>query len=207
MKRQTGLLIWWVFCATTIQSVAQSYSETALLFSRTSSGGSARIIGMGGTQISLGGDYSSAQSNPAGLGMYNRSEFTITPGFSFDATSSDYLGNTTTSSTSNFSLPGISIVFNSLGKNSKQGFLTGSFALTYSRTNDFNSSVEYEGVNPDNSIIDYYLETAWGDTPSQFTSQGALFNTPTELAYNTYLIGDSTVIDPNASNTAYFTDV
>ena len=207
MKRQTGVLIWWVICVTTIPSLAQSYSETALLFSRTIPGGSARILGMSGTQISLGGDYSSAQSNPAGLGMYNRSEFTITPGFTFDATNSNYLNNTSSSTSSNLSLPGISIVFNSLGKNSAKGFLSGSFALTYSRTNDFNSSIEYEGVNPDNSIIDYYLETAWGGSPSQFTSQGALFNTPTELAYNTYLIGDSTIIDPNANNTAYFTDV
>jgi len=60
---------------------AQNFTETALLFSRVKPAGSARIMGMGGVQTSLGGDYSSALSNPAGLGMFNRSEFTISPGF------------------------------------------------------------------------------------------------------------------------------
>src|SRR6188768_3271591 len=63
--------------------LAQSYAETALLFSRTSAAGSARIQALGGAQIALGGDYSSALSNPAGLGMYNRSEFTFSPALSF----------------------------------------------------------------------------------------------------------------------------
>ncbi len=56
---------------------AQDFVDNALLFSRTQPGGSARIQALGGTQISLGGDYSSALSNPAGLGMYNKSEVTF----------------------------------------------------------------------------------------------------------------------------------
>jgi hypothetical protein len=62
---------------------AQGFVENALLFSRTKPGGSARIQAMGGAQVALGGDYSSALSNPAGLGMYNRSEVTFSPALNF----------------------------------------------------------------------------------------------------------------------------
>ena len=67
-----------MLCLLASSSFAQSYVESALLFSRTVPGGSARIQGMGGSQIALGGDFSSNLSNPAGLGMYNRSEVTFT---------------------------------------------------------------------------------------------------------------------------------
>ena len=46
----SGLL--WLIAST---SFAQSYVESALLFSRTIPGGSARIQAMGGSQIALGG--------------------------------------------------------------------------------------------------------------------------------------------------------
>ena len=54
------------------------YNE-ALRFSQRSFGGTARIIGLGGAQVSLGGDISSALSNPAGLGFYNKSEVVFSP--------------------------------------------------------------------------------------------------------------------------------
>src|SRR5689334_8367256 len=99
--------------------LAQSYPETALLFSRTQAAGSARIQGMGGAQTALGGDYSSALSNPAGLGMYNRSEFTFSPGLSFyntkagyDTRSTDIHNPTVKESMTKFNIPGISFVLN-----------------------------------------------------------------------------------------------
>src|SRR6187399_2277605 len=73
-------------------SFGQDFVDNALLFSRTRPGGSARIQSLGGAQIALGGDYSSALSNPAGLGMYNRSEFTITPAYNTYQIDSKHLG-------------------------------------------------------------------------------------------------------------------
>ena len=83
---------------------AQDFIDNALLFSRTRPSGSARIQALGGTQVSLGGDYSSALSNPAGLGMYNRSEFTFSPGLTTSSFSSDYLGENKDASTSMFNI-------------------------------------------------------------------------------------------------------
>jgi len=181
---------------------AQSTSETALLFSRFSPGGSARIQGMGGVQTSLGGDYSSAFSNPAGLGMFNRSEVSITPGFNTAKITSSYLDNNITSSKTNLNIPGLGIVFQS-EKEGRSGFLSGAFAITLNRVNNFNQTFSYEGMNNKNSIVDYFIQDATGLPPESFTGNGDYFNTPTGLAYNNYLIEDSTFIDPNASRTEY----
>ena len=166
---------------------AQTYTETALLFSRSRPGGSARIQGMGGVQNSLGGDYSSAYSNPAGLGMYNRSEFTFSPAFNSNSTSSDYLGESTGDSKSRLNLPGLSFVFHT-DKEGKLGFLGGTFGITFNRINDFNRSFTYQGTKTNNSVIDYFIQDATGTDESQFNQGDFNYNTPTGLAYENYLI-------------------
>lgn len=181
---------------------AQSTSETALLFSRFNPGGSARIQGMGGVQTSLGGDYSSAFSNPAGLGMFNRSEISVTPGFNTAKITSDYLDNSTSTTKTNLNIPGLGFVFQS-EKEGRNGFLSGTFAITMNRVNNFNQDFSYQGTNNKNSIVDYFIEDATGLDPNSFVNNGENFNTPTGLAYNNYLIEDSTFIDPNASRYAY----
>jgi hypothetical protein len=187
---------------------AQSFTETALMFSRTKPGGSARMQAMGGAQTSLGGDYSSAYSNPAGLGMFNRSEFTFSPGYNSATIQANYLNNTTSQTETNFHIPGFGLVFQS-EKGGRSGFLSGAFAVSFNRTNNFNQSFNYEGTNSKNSIIDYFIEDATGRPPDQFESNGDLYNTPTYLAFENYLIGDSTVFGKNQGrdSTQYFTDV
>lgn len=185
-------------------SWAQSYSESALLFSRTQPAGSARILGLGGTQTALGGDYSSALSNPAGLGMYNRSEFTFSPALSFYNTKSEFNGTSTDESTSKFNIPGISYVMHMGRDDDERSFRGGSLGISFSRINDFNRSTIYRGRNETNSIVDYFMERANGDTPSQFDSYQ--YNTPTGLAYYNYLIGPQSITDPNKPDDQYFTD-
>ncbi|MBL7872271.1 MAG: outer membrane protein transport protein [Cyclobacteriaceae bacterium] len=189
-----------------IAAGAQSFTETALLFSRTQPAGSARIMGMSGAQTSLGGDYSSALSNPAGLGMFNKSEFSISPGFNSSNINSTYLGNTVSDSKSNLHIPGFGLVFQT-EQDGRNGFLSGTFGVSYSRINNFNQSFSYEGLNNKNSIIDYFIQDATGQQPSTFLSNGSNFNTPTGLAYSNYLIGESTLLDPNNDPTEYFSDV
>lgn len=171
--------------------MAQSFTETALMFSRVKPAGSARIIGMGGVQTSLGGDYSSALSNPAGLGMFNRSEFTISPGFYGANVNSEYLGNKTSESKTNLHIPGFSLVFQT-EQDGRKGFLSGTFAVSYNRINNFNQTFSYNGTNSNNSIIDFFMDDAYGINPANFDYQNngdnSYFNSLPGLAYNTYLI-------------------
>jgi hypothetical protein len=211
MKKLKGLLLAVILMLTANALMAQTYTETALMFSRTKPAGSARILGMGGAQISLGGDISSAYSNPAGLGMYNRSEFSITPGYyQLQNTGSYFAGNSlisdgNTETKTSLSIPAFGLVFSR--PQNEEGFIHGSFAVTATRVNDFNSNINYSGTNDRNSLIDYFLNEATGGTPDQFDSGGALYNTVTELAYfPNFLIGEVSLIDPSFPSDEYFTD-
>lgn len=185
-------------------AVAQSYAESALLFSRTQPSGSARIQSLGGTQTALGGDYSSALSNPAGLGMFNRSEFTFTPGLASYNTSTTFDGSPAEESSSKLNIPGLSYVLHLPNEKNTGGYIGGAFGISLSRVNDFNRSTLYSGRNEISSIVDYFLEQANGDTPDQFDDYQ--FNTPTGLAYYNYLIGPRSILDPPGPEDRYFTD-
>jgi hypothetical protein len=167
-------------------SSAQGISETALLFSQTSSSGSARMQGMGGVQVSLGGDFSSAGSNPAGLGMFNRSEFTISPSYSINSVQATHFSNTVSQSKSNLSIPSLSFAFHNEKNQGK--WISGTFVISLSRLNDFNSNTTYQGVNAHNSIVDYLSVDSDGLFPEDFQESGDYYNTLNRLAYNTYLI-------------------
>ncbi|MEX1240676.1 MAG: hypothetical protein WEB30_13205 [Cyclobacteriaceae bacterium] len=187
-------------------ATAQDYTETALLFSRTKPSGSARILGLGGSQTALGGDYSSALSNPAGLGMFNRSEFTFSLGLTDHQTSANYLGTHTDDNRSVFNIPGISYVWN-IPKRDHESFYGGSLGISMSRVNDFNNSTLYQGDNTKNSIIDYFIAQANGETSDQFfESQYPNYNTPTALGYKNYLIGPTSILQPPGPADQYFTD-
>lgn len=185
-----------------IQGWAQGFVENALLFSRTKPGGSARIQAMGGTQVALGGDFSSALSNPAGLGMYNRSEFTFSPAFNTYSTDSEHLGTKSSDSKNVFNIPGLSYVHH-LAKE-KNGFLGGSFGVSMTRVNDFNTTFQYEGVDGVSSIVDYFKERAAGysinELPSPYEDTPLLsFDVPEGLAYLTFLINPYSDADPYPS--------
>ncbi len=185
---------------------AQDYTESAMLFGRLKPAGSARILGVGGSQTALGGDYSSALSNPAGLGMFNRAEFTFSLGMSDYNTSADYLRNNTNENRSLFNIPGISYVWH-FPKQNDDSFYGGSLGISLSRVNDFNRSTRYSGDNDNNSIIDYFIDQANGETTDQFFEENsANFNSPAALGYFNYLIGPKSILKPPGRTDQYFTD-
>ncbi len=80
-------------CLLFITSISAQTDVDVLRFSNNQVNGSARNIGLGNTMGSIGGDISSLSNNPAGIGRYTTSEFTISPGFSIQDVNSTYLGN------------------------------------------------------------------------------------------------------------------
>jgi hypothetical protein len=181
------------------QGWTQGFVENALLFSRTKPGGSARIQAMGGAQVALGGDFSSALSNPAGLGMYNRTEFTFSPALNTYSTDAEHLGTKSKDSKTVFNIPGLSYVHHL--PQEKKGFLGGSFGISMTRVNDFNTTFQYEGRDDVTSIIDYFKERAAGyainELPSPYEDTPLLsFDVPEGLAYLTFLINPYSEADP-----------
>jgi hypothetical protein len=164
------------------QSGPYGYYNDALLFSQSRYGGSARVQGMGGVQIGLGGDVSNILSNPAGLGFFNRSEVSFTPSVNFHSTSTDYINTTTDAFDTRFNINNIGIVFNrSRNRQIAGDWRGGSFGISFTRINNLNNEFRYRGNNPGTSIIDYFLNSADGRTPNQLSGL-------TELAYYNYLI-------------------
>lgn len=139
---------------------ATDYHELALLFSQYTYKGSSRMQGLGGAQISLGGDLSSALSNPAGLGFYNRSEFSFTPSVNAYSADARYLGQQTETIKPKFNFDQFGVAFHKKYKDNAAGFVGGTFAITYSKVNEFHYDVELAGFNPTNDILDYYVTEA-----------------------------------------------
>jgi len=181
---------------------AQGFVENALLFSRTQPNGSARIQALGGSQIALGGDYSSALSNPAGLGMFNRSEVTFTPALNFAGIESIHFGTGGQNTSTYFNIPGVSIVSHKPGFNQK--FPGSTLAVTVTRTNSFNNQFSFSGTDNISSITDWFIERANGFAPEQLPAPHnniplLNFEEITGQAYLTYLINTFADDPGNAS--------
>ncbi len=210
MNKNAGLWLGGLFVLFSFNVFAQTYAEEALFFSRLNPAGSARIQAMGGAQVALGGDYSSAYSNPAGLGFFNRSEATLSLGINSYSSTSSYLGSSTTDSKSNFNIPGFSLVLHT--DKHKGKLVSGNFAISFTRTNNFNQNYTYQGTNSSSSIIDYFIQQAssYAQPPGQLFYPGDINNPPGDgynslprLAYNTYLIGPNSEKTLNADSTYY----
>jgi hypothetical protein len=160
------------------------YFNDALRFSQTQALGTARMQAIGGAQIALGGDPTSAFVNPAGLGFYTRSTFTFSPSFGFNDANAIAFGETTNDYRGNLNVSNLGMVFaKASGDIVQNKFKGGSFAVTLNRINDFNRNFTYEGYNDENSIIDFFIQSAAGIDPNNIDGRG-----PVSLAYYNYLI-------------------
>lgn len=164
--------------------------------------GSARIQAMGGAQTALGGDVSSAFSNPAGLGFYNRSEISFTPNFTSSRNDAYYFGSSDYQYRNSFNINNLGLVFHNPSTKTNSGWLGGSFAISYQRLNNFNNNINYQGLNPDNTFADSFLQYD-DQTLDSFLDAGDI---STVLAYNTFVIDDSFFRVPNNGDTVFFYD-
>lgn len=164
-----------------------TYAGDALRFSRTDYGSSSRFKGLGGAQISLGGDISSIGGNPAGLGMFTRSEFSITPEFNSIQSNASFLGQQSKSTKNQLNLNQAGVVwYNPVvkpkGSDLNKGVLSFVWGIGYNRNNDFYQNTTYQGRNTSSSIADAWAERANGFSPAD--NQGFIEGD----AYNGYLL-------------------
>lgn len=173
--------------ATTSNSYAQ-YASDALRFSQTNYGSTARFKGMGNAQIGVGGDMSSLGANPAGLGLFTKSEFSLTPEFNQTGINANYLGQNTNTTKDQLNLNQLGLVFYSpaykqRGQNTKKGLISTVYGIGYNRNNDFSMEANYTGANKSTSIADYFAELGGSKLPSNLPT-GSL----ERMAYDNYLI-------------------
>jgi hypothetical protein len=184
-----------------INPYAFGYYQDYLRFSMSNFGGTARGIGIAGANTAVGGEFSSSASNPAGLGMMRRSEFTITPNVGFASSNSEFrLDKLSPTQLQGLNLETVNAGRNYLNVNNlgfalhinnpdeTSAFKGGTFAFSYSRINQFHQKINYRGENPDNSLIDYLLESTNGTAWSVMDNQSRDIYNVQGLGYFTYLI-------------------
>lgn len=136
------------------------YLYDVLRFSQPEQGSTARFKAMGNAQNALGGDISSISGNPAGLGFFNQSDFSLSLDYVNDVNKSTYFGTNSQNYMDKIGFNQIGGVFHiptrkSRGSDLSSGWLNFNIGIGYSKTNNFHSTLGYTGINPDNSIADF----------------------------------------------------
>ncbi len=190
---------------------AQSYAESVIQFSRLTLNGTARYQGLAGCNVALGGDIASASTNPAGLGFYTKSEFSITPGLNIVNTNATYIKNNFTDSRISPSLNGIGFVI-ALPSEKGSKWRGGALAINATRINQFPFQFNYQGINKATSKTDWYVDQANGIRTGdlQNLDVGPYRHPVSTAAYYASLINPNFVLQngqPDPNNTTYFSYV
>ncbi|MES2780501.1 MAG: hypothetical protein V4651_11445 [Bacteroidota bacterium] len=179
---------------------AYAQNETdALKYTETFLGGTARSQGAAGAFGAIGADFSSTMINPAGLGLYRRNEATFGMGIEYNNSKATYLGNTSTDFRGNFNIPTWGLVgtkvYSEMGEDRKVGLVSWSLAAGMNRVSSYQSNIKFNGINNQNSILDYfkYSANSAGDNANNIidgfnSSQNPYANSPGAMAYNFYLL-------------------
>jgi long-subunit fatty acid transport protein len=181
-------------------NVSAQNETDALRYSRTFLSGTARIQGLAGAQAAIGADIGSLAGNPAGLGLFRRSEFSFTPAINMANTSSRVLGaggaGLQDGARSNFNLPSIGVVIADRKDDAQAGdWRSGNFGLGFTRLNNFNAEANYGGTTQSpNTIVRSFGEMAirnqrtFDDLENEFGTDGRQIFSLEGLAYATYLL-------------------
>ena len=156
-------------------------------------------------KTALGGDVSAISGNPAGLGFYNSSEFSISPGYLFINNTSNYLGTSLQNEHGNFYLANAgAVIHKGPAKQRSKGFKGGSFGFGTSRIANFNNTINYQGSNTVEDFIDYAVGAANQQGLDGYDNPDLLPELPF-LAYQTTLI--DRFFDSNSpGDTTFFYD-
>jgi len=135
---------------------AQGASD-ALQYSRLQFGGPARTLGIGGANVALGADFGNLTSNPAGLGLFQKSEVHLTPGLGFGQSDARIEGNVAglqNEGKNSFHIGSAGLVLANRLPDSDQSsnWRGGAFALGFTRLADFNAASRYGGQLTDRMV-------------------------------------------------------
>jgi hypothetical protein len=181
MKKRIILILSIVF---SIQFLSAQNEFDALRYSNLEFYGDARFNAMGGSFGALGANMSSLSVNPAGIGVYQSSDFSFTPAFHYNFTDTQQDGNTISDGKLNFHFSNIGIVGNFVGGGNWESI---SLGMGYNRTSNFNTSISAKGIT-DNTMLNKYnneLNVNGGTYDGDIES---LFPYSSNLAYQTYLV-------------------
>ena len=183
MKNYTYIFILMFFAL----SISAQNDVDVLRYSQTMVGGTARSIGFGGAVGSLGADFSSLNVNPAGIGLYKKSEFNITPTIYFSKLNTSLNGFDNSATKDNFNLNSYGLI-SVYDLKAKKGLKYIQFGIGVNRTNNFNNYYHITNENGENSLMTDYQIQAYGNSPSDLDP------------FSTYLAWDNYLLDTTKVN-------
>jgi hypothetical protein len=167
----------------TLTATAQNEVD-ALRYSTQNLIGTARYSAMGGAFGSLGGEFSALSSNPAGIGMYQFTEFTFTPSLNVNSAKS-YYGETHLSDyKSGFNIGNLGLVFTVPKENSDWKRVN--IGIGWNQLANYDRNITVENANSTSSIVENIIGITNGTLTSDLTNGEG--NTYSQMAWNTYLI-------------------
>lgn len=177
-------------------SVFAQDETDALRYSYLQPQATARSMGIGGAVGALGGDFTSLSVNPAGIGVYRRSEFTFTPSLKMNNTQGTYLSKQMDDNSTRFNINNLGVVFTSAQRGQRyerSKWKSASFGLGLNRLADFSHNYTYGGymtVNPLDNNSSSGAEVFSIDAnkyPGDVNNSDAS-GTPAYLGYQSYLL-------------------
>lgn len=195
MNRKKHYIIVLLILVCALPANAQSYLE-ALRYSTYAPGGTARGLGVAGAFGALGGDYTAVGINPAGLGMYRRSEVMVSLGIATNKSTVAFNGGAFDKNVVRPVLNNTSLVFTRLfedrrGNRTHGKWTSVNFSFGYNRLADYNSERFFSDPKSYNSFLaDSRDELNYaGLTDDNITLSN--FSAQTVAGYNTYLLNPS----------------
>lgn len=128
----------------------------ALRYSLINYSGTARFNALSGAYGAVGGDFSALSQNPAGIGLYRKSEFTITPTFNNSTTSSSFVGQKNDDYRNTLYLSNIGYVWSSDLNSEGSVIKQFQFGLGVNQMATFNNRMLIKGFNNSNSLLTTY---------------------------------------------------
>lgn len=186
---------------------AQDISD-ATRYAQDNLNGTARFRAMGGAFGALGGDLSSLNVNPAGSAVFtnNQAAFTLT---NYDTkNNSNYFESQTSAKDNTFTLNQTGLLFVFKNRNPNSDWKKFSMGFNYDNANNYNNTVFSAGINPTNSVANYFLSYANG-VPLDVLENGyyADLNNGAQqafLGYQSYMINP---VNENPNNSEYTSNV
>lgn len=176
-------------------SMAKAQNEVdAYRFSGMQLYGTARAMGMGGAFSAVGADFSATSLNPAGLGVYRRSELEFTPSFRSARTESEMLNASQEESRVNLGISNLGYVyygerqaFNTDSRRTESktsGFKSFGLGIGYNQIANFSRNTDVTGFNAQSSITDYFAAQANGTNVNDLYDQRSY----AAMAFDAYMI-------------------
>jgi hypothetical protein len=213
------IIIFILSLASGLTTNAQDITD-AVRYSYTSIEGSARFRALSGAFGALGGDLSAINVNPAGSAVFNTSFASFSLNSQAKKNKVSYFNNSSTRKDLHLDFNQAGAIFLFKNNNLESQFKKFTLSVAYDKLNNFSDSWTASGINPNNSIGNYFLNTAQGLRLDQISALpgesvreayigiGNAFGLQHQqafLGYNSFIV--QPIDETNDANTVYSSNI